>query len=337
MDREDRISFSGSGLGVEGIDRTEGRMSKLLSRRELILGFGAAAMGAPLLNALSQSRSVPPPRAAAPIRFGYASITWGGRDEQAIDEIAALGFRGVQLRSNVVAKFSDRPAVLRELLASRGLTMVALSSGNLGIDPAVEREQLALHTRHAEFVRDVGGLYLQIIDQRPTGRAATDGDYRRLGHLLTELGRRTADLGIVLGYHHHMNSLGERPEEIRAILGAADPRYVKFQLDTAHYQQGGGDPVQAVRDYADRLLFLHVKDLEAPVPGDRGDPARSYRFVELGRGKVDLKRVFDALREVKFTGWAIVELDRVPDPSRSPRESAMISKKYLEEVLRFTI
>ena len=314
-------------------------MSRSLSRRELILRLGAAAVGAPFLNCRSQVGNVPPSPATARIKFGYAAITWGGNDEQAIDEIASVGFRGIQLRSNAVAKFADRPAALRELLERRGLVMVALSSGDLVIDPAVEREQLELHTRHASFVRQLGGLYLQIIDKRPppSGRPSTDADYRRLGHLLTELGKRTADLGIALGYHHHMNTLGERPEEIRAILASADPRYVKFQLDTAHYQQGGGDPAQAVKEYADRLLFLHVKDLEAPVPGDQKDPARSYRFVELGRGKVDLKRVFAALAEVSFSGWAIVELDRVTDPARSPRESAMISKKYVEEVLRFRI
>jgi len=293
--------------------------------------LGAAALGGALPTSCSQVRGARAPRAAA-IRFGYASITWGGNDEQAIDDIAAAGFRGIQLRSNVVPKYVDRPAALRDLLASRGLTLVALSSGNLGIDPAVEREQLALHMRNAEFVRQVGGLYLQIIDQRPPGRAVTNADCERLGHLLTELGKRTADLGIPVSYHHHMNSIGERPQEIRAILDATDPRYVKFQLDTAHYQQGGGDPAQAVRDYADRLLFLHIKDLEAPVPGDTRSPARSYRFVELGRGKVDLKRVFDALLQTKFSGWAVVELDSVPDPSRTPKESALVSKAYLESL-----
>jgi inosose dehydratase len=312
-------------------------MTTMLSRRELIRRFGAAAVGAPLLNDLASPDKVWPTRAAAPLRFGYAAITWGGRDEQAIDEIASLGFRGIQLRSNIVPQFAQRPAALRELLERRGLTLVALSSGNLSIDPAVEREQLDLHTRHAAFVRQAGGLYLQIVDEKPRGRSPVAGDYKRLGQLLTELGKRTTDLGIPLGYHHHMNSLGERPDQIGVILANADPRYVHFQLDTAHYQQGGGDPAQAVKDYADRLLFLHIKDLESPVPGDLGDPARSYRFVELGRGRVNLKRVFAALLEVKFSGWAIVELDRVPDPSRSPRESAIIGKKYLEDVLRFTI
>jgi len=310
-------------------------VSKELSRRELIRRLGAAAVGVPFLNACSLNARQT--SAAAQIRFGYAAITWGGNDEQAIDDIASVGFRGIQLRSNAVPKFADRPAALRDLLQSRGLTLVALSSGNLGIDPAVERDEREMHLRHAAFLRQVGGLYLQIIDQRPRDRSGTEADYKRLGHLLTELGKRTADLGVPISYHHHMGTLGERPEAVRAILDSADPRYVKFQLDTAHYQQGGGDPAQAVRDYADRLLFLHLKDLEAPVPGAREDPARSYRFVELGRGKVDFKRVFDELADVKFSGWAIVELDSVPDPARSPRESAMISKKYLEDVMRFAI
>ncbi len=142
-------------------------MAQPLSRREFILGFGvvaallcdnvgAGAAGVSLLKDLSQP-SRQPSGAPGSIRFGYASITWGGSDEQAIDDIASVGFRGIQLRSNILAKFGDRPAALRELLERRGLTMVALSSGNLGIDPAVEREQLEAHTRHAKFMRELWG------------------------------------------------------------------------------------------------------------------------------------------------------------------------------------
>ena len=298
--------------------------------------MGAAVAGAAFVNDVPAPNIGRPNGGAGSVRFGYAAITWGGNDEQAIDDIASLGFRGIQLRSNVFAKYADRPAALRELLESRKLTMVALSSGNLSIDPAVEREQLDIHTQHAGFLRKVGGLYLQIIDEKPSGRPLVDADYKRLGRLLTELGKRTTDLGIPLGYHHHMGSIGEQPDAIRKIMESTDPTYVKFQLDTAHYQQGGGDPAQAVKDYANRLLFLHIKDVESPVPG-AADPARSYRFVELGRGKVNLKRVFDALREVDFSGWAIVELDAVPDASRTPKESAVINKKYVEEVLGLTI
>ena len=226
------------------------------------------------------------------IQFGYAAITWQGDDLKAIEDIAAVGFRGIQLRSNILKKFGDTPAALRDILQRHRLPMAVLSSGNLRLDPRVESEELARHTKHARFVRDVGGSYLQVIDERP--KQVQPADYPRLGKLMTELGKRTADVGIPLVYHHHMNSLGERPEEITPILDAADPRYVKLLLDVAHYLQGGGDPVKAIAQYADRLTVMHIKDVESPVPGAKGDLSRSYRFVELGRGKVNLKGVFDA-------------------------------------------
>jgi inosose dehydratase len=272
--------------------------------------------------------------APAAILFGYASITWGGNDRQAIEDVAALGFRGIQLRANVIKEFGS-PAELRDLLEKHQLKMVALSSGGVRIDPALEAEEIAKHTANAKFVHDVGGLYLQVTDERPKDRATTAADHKRLGQLISEIGKRTADLGVSLGYHNHMGSLGERPEEVDQILEAADPRYAKLELDVAHYFQGGGDPAKAIEKYGDRLLFLHIKDVEQ-MP-EAADSKRPYRFVELGRGKVDLPAVFDALHKVNFRGWAIVELDAVPDKTRTPKESGAISKKYLEEKLGVTI
>src|SRR5438874_2481006 len=268
------------------------------------------------------------------IHFGYASITWSGNDRQAIEDIAALGFPGVQLRSNAIKEF-DSPAELRDLLEKHQLKMVALSSGGVRIDPAVESEEIARHTANAKFVHDVGGLYLQVTDERPKDRAVSSADYTRLGKLITEIGKRTADLGISLGYHNHMGTLGQSPEEVEQILQAADPRYAKLELDVAHYFQGGGDPAKAIEKYADRLLFLHIKDVES-LPS-ASNPKRSYRFVELGRGRVDLPAVFEGLHKINFRGWAIVELDAVPDKNRTPKESGEISKKYLEEKLKVTV
>jgi inosose dehydratase len=268
---------------------------------------------------------------AGNIQFGYAAITWQGQDRQAIDDVAAVGFKGIQLRTSALPEFGDKPAALKDLLASRGLKMVAFSSGNVRIDPQFEAEDIATHMKHARFVRDVGGLYLQLTDTRPK-RELVAADYQRLGKLMTEIGKRSADLGVPVAYHNHMNNIGERPEEVDRVLDATDPRYVKLLLDIAHYQQGGGDPVRAVRRYADRILFLHIKDVQSPLPGHTGDPMRSYRFVEIGRGKVDVKGAFAALAEVKFKGWAIVELDAVPDKARTPRESAIIAKQYLQQL-----
>jgi len=272
---------------------------------------------------------------AASIRFGYAAITWGSALTQAMDDIAAVGFRGIQLRGEAVQQYGDRPAVLKEALAAHKLAFVALSSGNLSIDPAREQEERATHVRHAQFVRECGGQFLQIIDERPKGRAIVAADYRRLGTLLTELGKRTADIGIPVVYHPHMNTLGEKPDEVEAVLAAADRKYVRVLFDTAHYQQGGGDPVGAIRKYRDWIELLHLKDVR-PAPPASPAPASPFQFDELGRGRVDLPGVFAALGEINFSGWGIVELDRVPDPGGTPRASAEMNKRYLIEKVHQT-
>jgi inosose dehydratase len=308
----------------------------LVNRREFIvssLALGTAWRG--LIGTAHAASGLRLPSGQA-ITFGYASITWNGNDRQAIADIAACGYRGIQLRSNVLQEFGDKPAELKELLDQHHLEFVALSSGNMLIDPAVEKSDQESHFKKAQFVRALGGKYLQLIDERPRRQVVAD-DYRRMGRLLTELGKRTADIGVTVSYHHHMNALGERPQEVRAVLESSDPKFVKLQLDTAHYQQGGGDPVEAIRQYGDRLSFLHIKDLRSPLPGAKGDLTRSYEFVELGRGKVDLKDVFKALDAVNYKGWAIVELDRVPEPNRTPKDSALISRAYIEKELKLVV
>src|ERR1700733_3011656 len=268
------------------------------------------------------------------IRFGYAAITWGNEERQAIDDIAAVGFPGVQFRANAVTDF--KPAELKELLAQHKLTFVALSSGDVSLDEP-EADQITKHVANAQFVKDSGGLYLQVLDVLKTyPRTATPDECKRLGALLTELGKRTADLGIPLGYHNHLNTLSQSPANLDLILENTDPKYAKLELDTAHLVAGGGDPAKAIERYYDRLLFLHLKDVR-DFPADTPTAKYPFEFVELGRGRVDLPSVFAAMDKVKFRGWAVVELDRVPDKSRTPKESAIISKDYLQQKIGVTV
>ena len=302
-------------------------MKTLPSRRHVLLGLGAAAVTAPrTVSAFMRTQLE-----AASIRVGYAAITWGGDDARAIREIAEAGFKGIQLRASAVDRFGKTPGELKDLLARHGLALGALSSGNIGIDPSAEAGALALHVAHATFLRDVGGQFLQVIDERPKGRAIVAADYARLGTLMTALGRRTADLGIPLVYHHHMNSLGEKPEEIDAVLAATDPKAVGVLFDVAHYQQGGGDPIAAIRKYRDRIRIVHLKDVR-PV-----DRAPGYEWVELGRGRVDVKGCVAALKAINFRGWAIIELDRVPDANGSPKASAVANREYAAQQLGLSI
>jgi inosose dehydratase len=255
-------------------------------------------------------------------------MTWAKEERQAVDDIASVGFKGVQFRIDATTEF--QPSELKDLLQSKKLTFVALSSGEVLIDPAAEAEQIAKHVANAKFVRDSGGLYLQVLDQlKPYPRTVTPAECVRLGKLLTEIGKRTADLGIPLAYHNHMNTISEHPANLDLVMENADPKYVKLLLDTAHSAAGGGNPAQAIAKYHERMIYLHLKD-EVGIKMTEKDKY-PFQWVELGQGQVDLPAVFAALEKVKFSGWAVVELDRVPDKAKTPKQCAMISRKYLED------
>lgn len=322
----------------------------VLSRRGFLQAAVAATAGAAILPRFAatgdsplyssfelsafgggSSKSAKPGKGPA-LRLGYAAITWGGADDKAVEDIAALGFRGIQLRATAVDRWGQQPEELRRLLDEKGLKLLCLSSGSLDADPEKEGEYLATHVKNAQFVKAVGGEKLQILSRRPKDRAPTPEEFERLGKLLTTLGRRTRDLGVPLVYHNHMNAFGESPDEVARVLELTDPKAVGLLLDIAHYQQGGGDPVAAVTRHKDRLAMLHLKDVVSPIPGDTKPPRQSYKWVELGQGKVDVPGVIAALKKVGFQGPAVIELDAATE-GRTPKEHAAANKAYCLETL----
>lgn len=300
-------------------------MPVLLSRR----AFVALSCAASVTYALPLCAATLPD-----VRYGYAAITWGDAERQCIDDVATSGFRGIQFRANAVRDF--KPDELKALMAAHRLAFVALSSGQIDINKPAE-PQLQEHTANAKFVRAAGGEYLQILDQLTGyGRTETPEQCRQLGTLLTELGKRTADVGVPLGYHNHMGSLSEKPENLDRILDASDPRYVKLELDVAHYAGGGGNPVSALQKHRERLLFLHLKDLR-PLPTPPAKGGYPFLFTELGQGTVDFKAIFSTLQAIRYKGWAVVELDREPVQGRTPAESMAMSRAYLEKTLGVSV
>jgi inosose dehydratase len=310
------------------------------SRREFLAalaGTGAlaalprtvrASVAGPLYPPMNLSVfDTPLHRGATEIRLGCAAMTWGDNAANAINDIAADGFAGIQLRAPTLDQYPD-PHALRDLLAQHKLTFVALSSGTTSLDPAMRKQQLETHAQHAHYVHEAGGFYLQLISANAKpGQTFTADQYKLQGEIFTEIGKRIADDGIRLGFHNHMNSIGQPPEAVEAILEASDPNYVYLLLDVAHYAQGGGDPVAAIRKYDKRILFMHFKDVK------KADNANGYEWVELGKGHLDFPAILAALDEIHFRGWGVVELDRVPKgDTLTPKEANALSLQFLERL-----
>src|SRR5271167_591706 len=115
-----------------------------ISRRRFMHAAGSVAALASLprsVNALSAPKllyssrnlagfDIPVGHDPMKIAVGYAAITWGDNLDQAIDDIASLGYAGVQLRANV-AKLIPDPNVIKSKLTQHRLQFAALSSGDV--------------------------------------------------------------------------------------------------------------------------------------------------------------------------------------------------------------
>ncbi|MFY9713024.1 MAG: sugar phosphate isomerase/epimerase [Microbacterium sp.] len=129
------------------------------------------------------------------------------------------------------------------------------------------------------------------------------------------------EAGLEPTFHHHAGTFVESPEEIDRFLSLVD---VDLTLDTGHLFIAGGDPLDAVTRWGDRINHLHLKDVDLAVlrrvlaaGGGMREVWSSECFVAFGRGDVDLAGVMTAMAERDFGGWVVVEQDVLNRPDIS--------------------
>jgi inosose dehydratase len=138
-------------------------------------------------------------------------------------------------------------------------------------------------------------------------------------------------------FHHHTATYIEAQWEIERLLELTD---VGLCLDTGHLLLGRGDPVRAVRDWGSRINQVHLKDARLDVLHaivDEGAPVeaiwRRRAFCPLGEGDVDVDGVLEALNELRYEGWLVVEQDIIPEPD-TPVDQAAREQRANREYLR---
>ncbi len=281
--------------------------------------------------------------ANAPCSYGAFEITVGvlpnvPAAEDVLAAIAGAGYEGTEL--GPPGYLGDRDS-LGERLGRHGLR---LAGGYIPIrfsEPEHWETDLAAMSFTLDLFDDADGDSARpvLADAGSAERQARPGGAAKDPSLgLDEAGwrafadgvARAAELARSRGYepvfHHHTATHVEAPWEIERMLELTD---VALLLDTGHLALGGGDPVQGLRDWRDRIEHIHAKDYRRDILDgvlrDRADMAEAWRrgvFCELGEGDVDLRAFFDELAAVRYEGWLVVEQDRIPSPNEDPADAA---------------
>jgi len=139
-------------------------------------------------------------------------------------------------------------------------------------------------------------------------------------------------------FHHHCGGYVETPFEVEMLMSLTDPNLIGLCLDTGHYRFGGGDPLEAVQIYYERIWHVHFKDY-APEIGEnsrtnRWDYFRSVEegvFCELGNGNVDFDGIVNELKSRNYDGWIVVEQDILPGMG-NPKFYANSNRNYIKSL-----
>jgi inosose dehydratase len=290
---------------------------------------------------------------ASKLRLGTAPDSWGVwfPDDPAqvpwpvfLDEAAAAGYQWIEL--GPYGYLPTDPARLRDELEARGLR---LSGGAVfaGLHRGVGalRQAVADCRAEARLLTELGARHLVLLPEGYTEldgslnqpRELTPGQWRELTTGMSTLARTLHDeFDVELVFHPHADSHVDTQPRVERFLAETDPDHVRLCLDTGHITYCGGDNLEIIRTYPERLGYLHLKQVNPAVMATVEAEGLAFaQAVALGamteppRGVPDMPPLLDELARLDVDLFAIVEQDLYPCRPDTPLPIATRTARYL--------
>ncbi len=286
------------------------------------------------------------------IRLGIAPIAWSNDDmpelggdtplEQCLIEASLAGFTGIESGG----KF---PMDSNELIPKLDKVNLKLCSGWYGAQllkrsPKEEfnlmKNQLKLFKDcgapcmiFAEITNSVQGDPITPLSKRPK---LTNDDWKKFIHSINEISKMMIDENMPLAYHHHMGTVIETEEDTRRLIENTKDT-VKLLIDTGHMLFAQGNSINLVRDFHQRLIHVHCKDIRKNVLEKSLKNDSTFRqafldgaFTVPGDGCIDYLPFLKILKKKNYSGWLVVEAEQDPKKA-NPFEYAKIGYNYLSK------
>jgi inosose dehydratase len=294
-------------------------MNRRTFTKTILAGVGGAALPELAFAQASPKR----------LKIGITMLIWGAvpraadKLEPALKDASELGYHSFETFASILEDL-DKQNALRPLMDKYP---IPLRSGYTTVnvtDPSARKEQVEMLKRYAAVVKKYGGTYLvQSCNNR--GKDYNFADHKaNIIAALNEYGKVVTDMGLRTGLHQHTGSAVETREETYTVMNAVDTRYMHFAPDIGQAQKGGTDAAQLVKDFAKIIDHMHLKDYKGWE--------HMAGYCPLGEGKVDLKSVLETMEKANPNADIMHELDGSANMPYTPRQTAEISKKYVQSL-----
>lgn len=291
----------------------------LISRRTFVTGAAAAAAAAAQPLAAQAQKGAR--KAGAKFKIGVTD--WNLRQTLKLEAVGLakkIGFDGVQVsigRGSKDKPVTDQlpladPAMQKAYLDEARKQKVAIASVCLDI---LHVNGLKSDPLGARWVADsipiakAMGVKVVLLPFFGKWKLETEAEMDRVGDVLREVAPAAEKAGVVLGLEDTISA----KDNVR-IMERSKSRAVKTYYDIGNSTRNGFKAIDEIRWLGkDRICEVHIKD----------NP--SY----LGEGTIDVKGVVDALVELGFAEWAVLETDC---PSGSVEADMARNLKFVREL-----
>lgn len=290
----------------------------------------------------NQNQSLRSRVAGAPISWGVCEVpNWGHQLEadRVLAEMRTLGLAATEF--GPVGFLEEEPAAKAEQLASYGMKAVG------GFLPVLLHD--AAHDPLPEVDAFIDGCLASgagvVVLAAFTGVDGYDArpvlDDEGWATMLAHLDRitdRAEARGVIACVHPHVGTMVETGEETERVLAGSR---VGLCVDTGHLMVGGADPVALTARHPDRVVHVHLKDVDgslaAKVSGGSlsfGEAVRAGMFRPLGDGDVDIAAMVRTLEDAGYQGWYVLEQDVMLDAPPVDEGPVADVRKSLDYLLR---
>ncbi|HZP05575.1 MAG TPA: TIM barrel protein [Terracidiphilus sp.] len=300
--------------------------------------------------------------------IGNAPCSWGTLEHQdtskqvpfdrMLDELVETGYTGTELGD--WGYMPTNPDALKAELEKRNhLVMLGAFVPVALKNPAAHAEGVAVAVKTAKLIAAVATTqspYLVLSDDNgtdpqrthlagrvPPSAGLSKEEWKIFAGGADHVARAVYDeTGLRTVFHHHCAGYVETPDEIATLLDLTNPERLGLVFDTGHYLHGTGredaDLVAALDRYADRIWYIHLKDIEPSIARRSREEEWDYFtgmrhgvYCELGKGAVDFPALLRWLAKRDYKGYALVEQDVLPGMG-TPKESAQRNRDYIRSI-----
>jgi inosose dehydratase len=255
--------------------------------------------------------------AGAPISWGVCEVPgWGLMlpPERVLSEMASLGLHATEL--GPIGYLPLDAAQLRATLDRYDLRLVGAFIPLVLHEPSAD-DARAEADRMARLLAAAGAevfVAAVVADQQwSPRRELSDAEWGRLVRRLDEIEEIAGGHGLTLALHPHAGTLVEQATDVERVLAESG---VGWCLDSGHLLIGGVDPAAFVAENAERIVPVHLKDVDAALAarvraGELSLVAATQAglFRPLGQGDSGIEHVVRLLDRHEYERWLVLEQD----------------------------